>query len=117
MSERSIQVQYFNWIRQIEKYDERYKTIHAVPNSTGSSRRALVMVQEGLRKGVWDVRCDFREGFYAEFKSEKGRLSSAQKEFRESTEKYSGCKWYVWRNFHHAVEDTIRFIEQQGEKK
>jgi len=115
--EERIQVdicEYFTLIQN--KY---HFTFHSVPNeafSTGRSKggfsgsdynRAAIFKMMGMKTGVADLLIVHDgKAYYMEVKSIKGRLSDAQKQFRDEA-LLSGYEYAVVRNMEQACEYLV----------
>lgn len=116
MKETDIQVGIVNWIKNNEEEYEVLKSIYHIPNSFfGSGFGVIKWLQKlGLRSGVFDLCIPIDNGVYPccyiEIKSEKGKLSKEQKQFKDIVIRNSERMplFVEIRN----IEDGIVFIQR-----
>lgn len=119
--EDQIQRAFFDWIGYAVKRESALLLCFAVPN--GGYRRPLearIMKGLGVRAGVPDILLPCRGrgmyqsyiGFAMELKSEKGRLSEGQEEWRD---RLVGAGWYwtLQRDFDGARREICNYLEMK----
>lgn len=96
--EQTIHIEIMDWVRKNEEDYEVLKCIYHPPNSFfGTSFGVVAWLQKlGMRSGVWDLVIPIDNGVYSalyiEVKSEKGKLSKQQQEWKDIIMKYTS-KW------------------------
>jgi hypothetical protein len=96
--EAEIHIEIMDWVRANEEDFEALKCIYHPPNSFfGVSFGIVKWLQKlGMRSGVWDLIVPLDNGVYSalyiEVKSEKGKLSKQQQEWKEIIMKNTS-KW------------------------
>jgi hypothetical protein len=96
--EAEIHIEIMDWVRANEEDFEALKCIYHPPNSFfGVSFGIVKWLQKlGMRSGVWDLIVPLDNGVYSalyiEVKSEKGKLSKQQQEWKEIVMKNTS-KW------------------------
>lgn len=100
--ECDLQMQFFQWIRQLALIDEHFHLVYSVPNEGAqSSTRRLMMYRMGLTAGVADINIDLpsADGKYGylriELKSNIGRQSEEQKNFERLVREHGGVVCYL----------------------
>ena len=109
-SEHDIQKAFVQWCRLNETKYPALRLAFAVPNAAKRSMAlAQIMRDEGLRAGVpdwWLPVHGLYSGLVIEFKSENGRLTDAQKNYRFELE-VIGWRYAVCR----TPEEAIAIVE------
>jgi len=96
--EAEIHIEIMDWVRANEEDFEALKCIYHPPNSFfGVGFGIIKWLQKlGMRSGVWDIIVPLDNGVYSalyiEVKSEKGKLSKQQQEWKEVIMKNTS-KW------------------------
>lgn len=111
--ESLTQIAFFQWARLSEKKYPQLKKIHSIPNGgKRDAKTGAILKKEGVLAGVWDVFLPFPSrkkcGLYIEFKSQTGRLSKSQKEFRSHLEDYYEFK--ICRTSQEAIEIVLEYL-------
>jgi len=86
MHEDSELINFFDWVRVQEKFDNRLSVIYHVANERKTSQRqGRIFKQKGVRSGVPDVCVPIPSGMYPglyiEFKIKPNTLSDNQRKF------------------------------------
>lgn len=96
--EAEIHIEIMDWVRANEEDFEVLKCIYHPPNSFFGTVFGIVkwLQKLGMRSGVWDLVIPIDNGIYCalyiEVKSEKGKLSKQQQEWKEIIMKNTS-KW------------------------
>ena len=126
--EDCIQYDFFAWVNTYKVRFWQLDLIFAIPNGSNISKtQRAVMQATGLRSGVPDVcvpifRLDRSElidkaciALWIEFKSDAGKLSSAQKEWKEKLE-LAGHRVEIHRSWITAANVVIEYLNLPLEK-
>ncbi len=119
-SEDSIQTAFFNWCLANNRLVPELDLMFSVPNGAYKSKAsARKFKQTGLRAGVPDVmfpvaRCGFN-GMFIEFKSDTGRVSTAQKWWIENLRK-QGYLVTTCRKSDLAAEMVMAYLRGKRDK-
>ena len=114
--ESEIHIGIMDWVRDNQEEHEVLKTIYHTPNSFFGTSYAVInwLKKLGLKKGVWDICIPIDNGIYPfaylEVKSESGKLSKDQIEFRQLIFNYSN-RFPIFVEIK-SVDDGIEFIKK-----
>lgn len=114
MTEHEHQVMLMEWIRWNTRHHPCLRLMYAVPNGSfrhiGTAKR---LKDEGVKAGVPDLALPVARGgyhgLYIEMKSEKGRLSSEQKQwiFDLNNEGYHAIVAVGWESAKNEIIDYL----------
>jgi len=96
--EQQIHIEIMDWVRANEENIEVLKCIYHPPNSFFGTGFGIVawLKKLGMKSGVWDLVIPIDNGVYSalyiEVKSEKGKLSKQQQEWKDIIMKNTS-KW------------------------
>lgn len=96
--EQQIHIEIMDWVRANEEDIEVLKCIYHPPNSFFGTGFGIVawLKKLGMKSGVWDLVIPIDNGVYSalyiEVKSEKGKLSKQQQEWKDIIMKNT-AKW------------------------
>jgi len=115
-SEDAIQATYFQWVRLQQRFYPELQLLFHIPN--GGSRHILEaykMKKMGVLAGIPDVFLAYANcindwnGFFIEFKSEKGKLSKEQIIIHDKL-RQAGYKVVVCRSCIDAILETKKYL-------
>jgi len=111
-TENQIQKTYLLWLWL--NYPAVHKVTFSIPNSGKRTwGYAAKLKQEGMKAGIPDLLMCFPvhpyHGLFIEFKSKKGKLTSAQKEMISEL-KNKGYQVFVCYSVEEAIDITIEYL-------
>ena len=114
--ESDLQIACVRWFDL--QYPKHKHLLFAIPNGgRRSAREGARLKQEGVRAGVWDLflaqprfkTSVQRAGLFIEMKAGKGKLTEAQKAFRDSlNDVYAFEVCYTLEEFMQAITDYLK---------
>lgn len=113
-SENQIQIAFFEWAEKLAPRHKELDLLYHIANGAHKSPQARGLYKRlGLKAGVPDVHLPVRRGdhigLWIEFKSEKGRVSEAQKRWIKDLEK-EGHKILVLKSAEEAALETLKYL-------
>lgn len=117
--EQEIHIEIMDWVRANEDDFEVLKCIYHPPNSFfGSGFGVIKWLQKlGMKSGVWDIIIPIDNNIYSalyiEVKSEKGKLSKQQQEWKDIIMKNT-AKWPLFVEIRDAEEGIILIQKYLG---
>jgi hypothetical protein len=116
--EHDQQCSFFDWLRINEKRHATLKLFYAIPN--GGQRdhaTAISLYLEGVNAGVLDTHLPVarqgKAGLWIEFKSDRGTLSTRQREFIELIEGENHLV-HVVREWTEAARIVVAYLDLKG---
>lgn len=114
MSEDKLQAKLFQWVWNSQIIPRG--CMWAVPNGGKRDKiTANTLKATGVVSGVWDLHVFYKGKFFIiETKTEAGRLSASQKEWKKTMIEHGAAKCYVYRNLEEGKEIIYDILKQTG---